>query len=217
MAESTTATSTRVNLSSPVGRTGQTGSSGDQKALALAFCAGDRKAFGQVVRLYQDRIYNAVLRMVASPDDAADIVQEAFMKAFAAAGTFQAHAQLYTWLFRIAMNQALSHRRSAGRRKTVSLAWETSSNDEAHAPLQLADTRPGSDPVDAAHQHQEHERLYAALAQLDGDTRAMIVMRDIEGCEYDQIAEILNIPLGTVKSRLFRARQALRVALESPS
>jgi RNA polymerase sigma-70 factor (ECF subfamily) len=166
-----------------------------------ATLAGDTSAFGQLVEQYQDRLYNAILRVLGSAEDARDVVQDAFVQAFLKLETFRGSSAFYTWLYRIAFNLAMSHARR--RRPTASL-------DEAKAGY-------GGEPVDGQPApdadvlgREQVELVHAALARLGAEHRQILVLREIEGCRYEQIAEILDVPVGTVRSRLFRARLLLR-------
>jgi RNA polymerase sigma-70 factor (ECF subfamily) len=173
----------------------------DDATLIAATLAGDSAAFGRLVSAYQDRLFNSLLRVLGSSDDAADIVQDAFVQAFTKLNTFRGGSAFYTWLYRIAFNLAMSHARRG--RKTASLDGMKSVAGEE--PL---DGRP---TVESGMVQQERaELVHAALAQLSMDYRQILVLREIDGCRYDEIAEILDLPVGTVRSRLFRARMEMR-------
>ncbi|MGI9455467.1 MAG: RNA polymerase sigma factor [Aeoliella sp.] len=178
----------------------------DDAQLVQAALAGDRDAFGELVERYQDRLFNTLVRMLGSRDDANDVVQEAFVQAFVKLETFRGDARFYTWLYRIAMNMALSHRRR--QRPTVSVeAVKDCVGDEP------VDHDPGPDV-----QMIGTERVAAvqsALAKLGDQHRQILVLREMEGCSYETIAEILQMPIGTVRSRLFRARLLLKDELKS--
>ena len=179
---------------------------------------GQWKAMEQLVLRYQDRLYSTVFRIVNNADDAADVVQESFVKAMQNIGRFEGKSSLYTWLFRIAVNLAISQRRSLRYRAALSLdgdAEEADSINQQAAGLrrQLAqDTE--LDPAEDAAIRIDHQRVVEALQTLDPEFRAVIVLRDVEGCDYEQIADITDVPVGTIKSRLFRARSALREAMQ---
>ena len=184
--------------------------------------AGDRAAFGQLVTLYRDRVYNAVLRMVGDRDEAAELTQDAFAKALASLADFRGDAHPYTWLFRIAMNGAVSRLRQVKRRRTFSLdAPAAGGNGRADRPADQAASlvdrvrASGSDPAVAAETRERAEQVLAALGRVDAEHRAVLVMRDVDGLDYQQMADVLGLPLGTLKSRLFRARLALRDQLKS--
>lgn len=195
----------------------------DQQTLAQ-LRRGNWSAMEQLVTRYQDRLYVTLLRMVNHPEDAADLVQETFVRAMQGVARFEGKSTLYTWLFRIAVNLAVSHRRSSQYRTAVSLDAQPESDDGAGSLNQQAaglrrqlSQETEDDPAAVAERSMEYERVMAALAGLDSEFRAVIVLRDVEECDYDQMAAILEVPVGTVKSRLFRARTALRDALKAPA
>ncbi len=180
---------------------------------------GDRTAFGQLVVMYQDRMFNAVLRMVGDRDDAAELTQEAFARALASLDGFRGDAHPYTWFFRIALNLAISRLRQDKRRRVFSL--DQPSNGRSNRPADQASAlvermRGGSpDPAAAVEGRERAEQVLAALGRVDAEHRAVLVMRDVEGMDYQQMADVLDLPLGTLKSRLFRARIALRDQLKT--
>jgi RNA polymerase sigma-70 factor (ECF subfamily) len=173
----------------------------DDAPLIAATLAGDSAAFGALVGLYQDRLYNSLLRVVGSADDAADIVQDAFVQAFVKLDTFRGSSAFYTWLYRIAFNLAMSHARR--ERKTTSL-----DGMKMFGGSEPVDGQPA--PETTLEQRERAAMVHAALAQLSTEYRTILVLREIDGCQYEEIAEILDVPVGTVRSRLFRARLALR-------
>lgn len=176
--------------------------------------SGQGSAFAQLVRKYQDRVFNTCWRICGHHDDARDITQEAFIKAYENLQGFRQESTFYTWLFRVAVNLALSHRRSAARRRTTSLdAHDETAGTQAESLIRRMRDDTAIDP-DRTPQVMEAQALVArALQALDDDHRAVVVLRDMEGFDYQQIAAMLEIPTGTVKSRLSRARMALRAAL----
>lgn len=166
---------------------------------------GRSTAFGELVRKYQDRLYNTVVHVVGSADEALDVVQEAFVQAFIKLDSFQQASAFYTWLYRIAFNVAASHRR---RRKTTTS-------------VERARDLTGEEPVDRAIGPEEQmeleercQQIQDAIATLSEEHRAVLVLREIDGCCYETIAEILQLPIGTVRSRLHRARLQLRDQLK---
>lgn len=175
--------------------------------------SGDRAAYGQIVMSCQDRLFNAVLRMVGDYDEARELTQETFLKALDKIGSFRGDASAYTWLFRIAMNLSISRLRQVQRRRTFSLDSDPDSaamyGGQA-AGLVNRLVEPGTGPSERVEKRERNQQVLAALGRLDSEYRAVLVMRDIEGFDYQQMAEVLGIPLGTLKSRLFRARLALR-------
>ena len=183
---------------------------------------GDRGAYGRLITLYQDRLYNAVLRMVGDHDDARDVAQETFTRGLDKIEGFRGDASPYTWLFRIATNLSISKLRKSQRHRTFSLDGTTAAgrgdnNDDQAAAL--IDRMSGKDEADrpdaAAERRERNEQVLEALGRLDPEYRAVLVMRDVEGFDYQQMADVLGLPLGTLKSRLFRARLALRDELKS--
>jgi RNA polymerase sigma-70 factor (ECF subfamily) len=174
--------------------------------LVEAALGGDRDAFGDLVVRYQDRLFNTLVRILGSREDAADAAQDAFVQAYSKLESFRGAAQFYTWLYRIAMNVALSRRR---RRRPV-------------ASVDAAKDTLGEEPVDAADgpeagalARERAEQVQAALRHLGDQQRKILVLREMEGFSYESIADILELPVGTVRSRLFRARLQLRERLRS--
>jgi len=195
----------------------------DQRAAELLRRAqtGDRGAYGRLVVLYQDRVYNAVLRMVGDRDEAAELTQEAFTRGLANLETFRGEAGPYTWLFRIAMNLTISQLRRGQRHRIFSLNQASGTGDSHRSDDQAAGLvdrvrQTSKDRPEAAMEERERaEQVVAALGRIDPDYRAVLVMRDVEGFDYQQMADVLGIALGTLKSRLFRARIALRDELKT--
>ncbi len=195
----------------------------DQQTLAQ-LRRGNYAAMEQLVSRYQDRLYVTVLRMVNHPEDAADLVQETFVRALQNVARFEGKSTLYTWLFRIAVNLAISHRRASQYRAAASLdggreddEGNGSVNSQAAGLRRQLSQDTEDDPALSAERRMEYERLMEALARLDPEFKAVIVLRDVEECDYEQMAAILEVPVGTIKSRLFRARTALRDALTTPA
>lgn len=177
----------------------------DEAQLIAEALAGRSAAFGELVSRYQDRLYTTMVHLVGSTQDAEDVVQEAFVTAFVKLESFRQSSKFYTWLYRIAFNLAMSQGRR--RRPTAS--------------IEAARESTGSDPVDdgpppAARMEQEERgsQVRAALAALSDEHRAILILREVDGCDYENIAEVLDLPIGTVRSRLFRARMQLRDQLK---
>lgn len=179
----------------------------DEERLIAAARQGDPEAYGSLVRRYQERLHHVLYRFLQDADDAADVVQEAFLSAFLALGDFKGGARFYTWLYRIAMNHAIDLRRrqSAARRNSARQVELGSPADPAVGPDRLAMQR------DTA------VALHRALGRLSQEHRLVLVLKDIEGMSYEEMAEVLEIPIGTVRSRLHRARLELREVLEQTS
>lgn len=181
---------------------------------------GDRGAYGQIILLYQDRLYNAVLRLVGDREEARELTQEAFTRGLSKLESYRGDASPYTWLFRIAVNLAISQLRKEQRVRVFSLD-RPSGNGQGRDDSQAAGlvdriARDRSElPPQRAERKERDEAVLAALGRLDAEYRAVLVMRDIEGFDYQQMADVLGLPLGTLKSRLFRARLALRDELRT--
>jgi len=176
--------------------------------------SGDMSALAGLVERYQDRVYNAVWRICGHVEDARDVTQEAFLRACESIGSFRGQAGFYTWIFRIAVNLALTHRRSMKRRPTMSLDALPAEGDSAASLAARVRERTPHDPEVEAGDTEIQGHVAAALHRLEDEFRAVIVLRDLEGFDYARIAEVLGIAPGTVKSRLYRARIALRKMLE---
>jgi RNA polymerase sigma-70 factor (ECF subfamily) len=186
-------------------------------ALLLKAQKGDRGAYGQIILLYQDRLFNAVLRLVGDREEARELTQEAFTRGLMKLETFRGDAAPYTWLFRIAVNLAISQLRKVQRNRVFSLnrTPARTNDDQASALMDRMASDEADSPPNRVERHERDEAVLAALGRLDAEYRAVLVMRDIEGFDYQAMADILSLPLGTLKSRLFRARLALRDELRS--
>jgi RNA polymerase sigma-70 factor (ECF subfamily) len=167
--------------------------------------AGRSAAFGELVLKYQDRLYNTLVHVVGSAEDARDVAQDAFVQAFVHLESFQRQSQFYTWLYRIAFHAAISHRR----------------RQRPQASLDHDRERLGREPVDRGEapeapldRDERAVQVHQALAQLSDEFRTVIVLREIEGLDYEQIAKVLELPVGTVRSRLHRGRLQLRELLK---
>jgi RNA polymerase sigma-70 factor (ECF subfamily) len=167
---------------------------------------GHTMAFGNLVQKYQDRLFNSVSYMVGNTEDARDIVQEALIQAFLNLKTFKGSSAFYTWLYRIAYNVAATQRRRKQPKFSVEHTRE----------------RTGTEPIDdhlgPAEQSELDERgrqVRQGLAQLSEEHRTVLILREIDGCDYETIADILDLPIGTIRSRLHRARIELREELKS--
>jgi RNA polymerase sigma-70 factor (ECF subfamily) len=178
---------------------------------------GDSAAIERLVLKYQNRIYNVVLRICADPDDAAELTQETFVKIIENLGKFEGRSSFYTWAFRIAVNLTLNYRQKNKRVAVRSLDSEDGSYDPqaARALKELLSDDRSPDPAAMAQNKEAYEIAVKALRRLDDAQRTVLVLRDIEGMSYARIAEVLGIELGTVRSRLSRARTRLRDILEA--
>lgn len=188
-----------------------TAASGSDETLVQQVLAGNSDAFDELVTRYQDRVFNTLVRMCGSPQEAEDLAQETFLKAFRALGSFRQGSKFYTWLFRIAVNTGFSRRRQEVRRKTHEggrLDAGVAGDDELSLENVIPD-RKDTDPAKVLEQNQMRARVREGLNQVDDDYRTILVLRDIEGMDYETIAETLDISIAAVKSRLHRARQEL--------
>lgn len=168
---------------------------------------GDDAAFEAIVNRYSRLVYNIALRSAASPEDAADITQETFLKAWRSLASFRGDCAITTWLCRIAMNCACDHARAAKRHFSLSL---TISDDEGGREWDLPETDVQALPEEEITRRAEVEAVRSAIAALPEDQRTIITMRDITGLSYAEIAETLGLEMGTVKSRINRARAAVK-------
>ncbi len=166
--------------------------------------------FGEIVQRHEGRLYNTIYRLVGSAEDARDLLQDTFVKAYENLKTFRGGSSLYTWLFRIAVNTSLSHRR---RRKWVQMSAPPGDEDNPNPGNAVADTA-AANPADRLITAETEVLVQEAINGLDDEHRTVVVLRDIQHCDYRQIAEILEVPPGTVKSRLHRARMMLRDKLQ---
>ncbi len=179
-------------------------SSPDDRQVIQAVLKGDSERFGILVVRYQDRLFNGVSRMLGSAADADDVLQESFLQAFRKLSTFRESSSFYTWVYRIAINAAINLRRR--ERRSVNL----SENAQFHDQL-ISDADSGPDR--RLEKSEEVRELQDALNQLSDEHRNILVLREIEGMSYEDISQILDMPIGTVRSRLHRARLQLRDSL----
>lgn len=181
----------------------------DDHRLIADCLQGDTAAFGELVRRYQDRLFNTVYRLVDNAEDAQDVVQEAFLNAYQSLDGFKGDALFFTWLYRIAVNTAISLKRK--RRNILSLSGQPGRNDSGLEPLDDSEeTRPGR----GLERVEEEQRIRRALNRLSPEHRAVLVLKDMEGQKYETMADILRVPIGTIRSRLHRARAELRELLQ---
>ncbi len=179
--------------------------------LILRCQSNDAAAFNEIVARYQNKVYNYICRMIGAGVDAEDLAQETFVRAYTNIHSFQSRASLNTWLFRIATNICIDHARRGKRRSmTTSLMAEDDETGES-VECEFPDSR--FDPQAVLMNAELGVELDRALAELPEKLRAVVVLHDMEGLPYDEIAGVVDCPLGTVKSRLFNARMALRQKL----
>ncbi len=183
----------------------------DDLRLVESLRTGAAQAYEELLRRFQQPAYALALRLLGDPSEASDVVQEVFLKVFRNVGSFRGQSSLKTWIYRITVNEAHNARRwfFRHRRREVEL---DSDPQEARS---WKDTIPDGcvSPYDAAFEREQHVMLEAALDKLTPIFREAVVLRDITGMSYEEIAEVLGVSLGTVKSRILRGREALRVEL----
>ena len=186
---------------------------GSDEDLVQSVLAGNSDAFDELVVRYQDRVFNTLARMCGSTQEAEDLAQETFLKAFRALASFRQGSKFYTWLFRIAVNTGFSRRRQEVRRKSREGArldgGSGKSGDDDLSLEAVIPDRKDTDPAALMEQEQIRIRVRAGLEEIDEDYRSILVLRDVEGMDYETIAETLDITIAAVKSRLHRARQEL--------
>ena len=165
---------------------------------------GERGAFDLLVLRYQHRVVKLVARLLRDPTEAEDVAQDAFVKAYRALGSFRGDSAFYTWLYRIAVNTA---RNSMASRQRRPLDYEADLNESEQAAVESR-MRHGDTPEAAALSDEIHRTVNHAVEQLPEDLRTAIILREVEGLSYEEIAEAMDCPVGTVRSRIFRAREA---------
>ena len=183
----------------------------EDQALIAALREGREEAYETLILRYQTPVYNLVARLLNDPSDGADIVQEVFLKIFRNIRSFRGNSSLKTWVYRIAVNEAHNHRRwfSRHHRQEVGLARDENTRGYEDS---LAD--PGRTPFDLTLDRETRALVEEALAKVNPNFRAAVILRDIEDLSYEEIAVVLELSLGTVKSRILRGREALRRILE---
>ena len=175
------------------------------KELVRRVQAGDHAAFDLLFLRYRHKVHGLVSRYVSPPEDVDDIAQEAFIKAYRALPRFRGESAFYTWLYRIAVNTAKNHLASRSRRPP-SVDIDADDADLGNIAEALKDE---DDPEGALRQDELREAVAAAITALPGDLRSALTLREFDGLSYAEIAEIMDCPVGTVRSRIFRAREAV--------
>lgn len=192
------------------------GSHPEEAAVISQLREGSEEAFAWLIAKYHQPIYSLVARMIPNPDDAADLTQEIFIKIFRGIGKFHGDASLRTWIYRIALHEASNQRRwwSRHSQREITIEAEVATSTDGQGMYlkdTLADER--GTPFDKAAQREVKARVEAELREVAEPYRSVVILRDIEGFSYEEIAEILATSLGTVKSRLMRGRAQLRQRL----
>lgn len=184
----------------------------EDSRLVTAAISGDMNAFSDLVKKYEKLIYNLAYQKVRNADDAMDVSQDTFLKAYRSLSSFRGDCKFSTWLYKICRNTALDTIRTRQRHPTVSLVSEDDEGEENL--LDIPDTDIGGDPQRRLEQREDIAAVRRAIAALSEEHREILVLRDMEGLSYEDIAEMLGLELGTVKSRINRARKCVKEILE---
>jgi len=184
---------------------------GDERAVTR-FLAGDVTGFEQIVKHYSSTIFSLAARLVG-PSEAEDVVQETFLRAYRGLERFRGESSLKTWLYAIALNRARARHGTLARLKALFASPAPSAGGDDIVSLIDGAADPGATPEESSMRRQERTRLRAAMSRLPEDFRAAVVLRDLEGLSYGEIADTLAVPIGTVRSRIARGRALLREEL----
>jgi RNA polymerase sigma-70 factor (ECF subfamily) len=184
------------------------------KALIDRCMRNDVAAFDEVVGRYKNKVYSYIARMVGSDQDAEDLTQEVFIRMYTSLGSFRSQSSLNTWLFRIASNLCIDHYRRAKKHQNVAYSLdEPIDSDDSVQTREVPDV--AYEPHRVLEAGEMSVQIELALGQLPEKLRAVVLLHDVEGLQYDEIAQVVGCPLGTVKSRLFNARMQLRERLNA--
>lgn len=196
----------------------------DDNDLVRTTLAGDKEAYRALVERYQGRLLSTALDIVKTREDAEDVVQETFVKAFLSLGQFKGQSSFYTWIYRICFNMAIDIRRKAGRRGGTHLEFKEHTGVNRTAVQDGAQEITGAGltnhsqtiegPHDALARKELGRKIQEVLGELSEEHRAVVTLREIDGLDYEEIAQAIGVPKGTVMSRLFYARRSLQQALE---
>jgi len=200
------------NLASPIAAQTQT----QEAAVVAELKAGSEQAYAWLIGEFQQPVYGLVYRIVGDPSDAAETAQEVFLKVFRGMKQFHGQSSLKTWIYRIALHEAANRRRWWFRHKAQETSIEPSDSDcmpEGSQQMQVALTDHAESPFDNVAHHEVRRRVEEELRKVPEPYRTTLVLRDLEEMSYEEIAEVLEISLGTVKSRLTRGREALKQRL----
>ena len=187
------------------------GATAEETRLLEGLREGAAEAYETLIATYQQPVYNLVCRLLGESTETCDVVQEVFLKVFRKVGAFRGDSSLKTWIYRIAVNEAYNYQRWYSRHRRQEVCLEGHTEDGPSYYRRLRD--PGRSPLEYAEALERQGLIEEALSRLSGSFRAAVVLRDIEELSYEEIAEVLRIPLGTVKSRILRGREALRKEL----
>ena len=169
-----------------------------------------QQAFSELVRKYERLVYNLSYQASGNADDAFDISQEVFIKVYRSLRKFRGDCRFFTWLYRITMNTVKDYLRTQKRKKTVSLSDYDEEDENSPGTRDIPDDTAEADPEEMTERKERRALVRQAIGQLSEDHRIIITLRDMEGYSYEEIAEMLELEIGTVKSRLNRARQAIK-------
>jgi RNA polymerase sigma-70 factor (ECF subfamily) len=185
----------------------------EDRALIQAAQTGDTAAFRRLVERHQRRAFSIALGMVRDEHDARDLVQEAFLRVYRGLDRFQGGSSFFTWFYRIVTNLAIDFMRKPGRREAEHDDARTRIDGDEAADFPFLARIDGAEPLDAVHRQELAARLRAALDALPPYHRGVVLMREVEGMSYEEMAQAMNVSKGTIMSRLFHARQKLQKAL----
>lgn len=170
--------------------------------------AGDQRAFGVLVTKYERRVIRLISRLVSNPSEQEDIAQEAFIKAYRALPQFRGDSAFYTWLYRIALNTAKNHL-AARSKQAIPMSDLLTSDEDGESFQSDSVVADNQTPESILHGRQVGETVERAIEELPADLRTAVLLREVEGLSYEEIAAAMNCPIGTVRSRIFRAREAI--------
>jgi RNA polymerase sigma-70 factor (ECF subfamily) len=182
----------------------------DEREIVERARRGDEVAFRELVKRYQRKAYAVALGMLHDPDDARDVCQDAFLKVHKNLATFEGEAQFFTWLYRIVMNLCIDHLR---KRRGARIEFDEAVGDDSGDPTGISPKRLGFDPQRALADKELRKQLMGGLERLSAAHRAILIMREVDGLSYQEMAEVLQISIGTVMSRLFHARKKMQAYL----
>jgi len=183
-----------------------------EKALVQRASKGDRDAYRILVEKYQNRVYSLIVSMVKSKEDAEDITQEAFVKAYLSLKNFRGDSSFYTWIYRVAYNMTIDFKRRSSKRSEF-LATGPRSEDGSEAPP-LDGVATDGNPLEEVERRELAGSLEKAMAQLTEEHRAVIMLREVDGLSYSEIADVVGVSQGTVMSRIHYAKKYLQQALK---
>ncbi len=184
----------------------------DEGELVAELQAGSDAAFDHLVTHYHASVYNLVYGILSDAADAADVTQEVFLRAFRGIRGFRGGSSLKTWLYRVSVRQALNHRRWCWRHHRNQVSIDSQAEDGANVALELKDEE--ATPFDQCAAHETQATVRRALAEVPAVFRSAVILRDLEGLSYEEVAEILEVSIGTVKSRILRGRRMLKEILD---